>query len=134
MKPVIHRAVCADRRAEWFEDRFAANGWTGSWRNGVYDWHHYHRTTHEVLGCYAGWAVIRLGGEMGQDHRIQAGDAVIIPAGLAHRRMQSSGDFAVVGAYPDGVSPDMQRGDGEACRLRTWDRDPVSGVGSLEAP
>lgn len=137
MNPVLHRAVCPAPRPEWFETRFAENGWTGSWRNGVFDWHHYHVTTHEVLGCYAGWAVIQLGGETGQPQRITAGDVVIIPAGCAHKRLEASADFAVVGAYPGGASPDMQRGQGVACPLPVWDRDPVfgqSGASGLGGP
>lgn len=129
--PVLHRDV-GEARPDWFETRFARNGWTGSWRNGVFDYHHYHATTHEVLGCYAGWASIRLGGDAGETVRIAAGDVVIIPAGCAHKRLSSSTDFAVVGAYPGGVTPDLQRGQGIACPLPLWDRDPVFGLGEAE--
>ena len=124
--PVIHRGVGEDHPA-WFERRFAENGWTGSWRNGVFGWDHYHATTHEVLGCYAGRALLQLGGPEGARHEIQAGDVMVIPAGCAHRRISGSGDFAVVGAYPGGVSPDMVDGPGIACPLPPWDRDPVFG-------
>lgn len=126
----LHRQVCDRPAPEWYETRFAENGWSGSWRNGVFDWHHYHLATHEVLGCYAGWAVLQLGGTNGKPVRLVAGDAVIIPAGLAHKRIESSPDFAVVGAYPAGVSPDMQRGDGVPCPLPGWARDPVTGEAS----
>ena len=126
---VIHCGV-GKTDPEWFENRFAANGWTGAWRNGVYGYHHYHATTHEVLGCYAGSALLQLGGPDGAVHAIAAGDVVVIPAGVAHRRVDASDDFAVVGAYPDGVTPDLQEGGGDpSIALDRPDRDPVLGEG-----
>jgi uncharacterized protein YjlB len=32
------------------EDLFELNGWGDSWRNGIYDYVHYHSRIHEVLG------------------------------------------------------------------------------------
>lgn len=127
--PVIHKGA-GEPRPEWFERTFAANGWTGAWRNGVYGWHHYHATTHEVLGCHAGRAEIQLGGPEGAIYRIEAGDVVIIPAGLAHCNRGHSPDFAVVGAYPGGVIPDMRKGGGDPLiALPLPPRDPVLGAG-----
>jgi uncharacterized protein YjlB len=87
--------------------------WTGSWRNGVYDYHHYHSNTHEVLGCYRGSAEVQLGGPGGIVLRIETGDVVVIPAGVAHKRVDAEGGFGVVGAYPNGLSPDMCYGKSE---------------------
>ena len=126
---VIHRGA-GRPDAGWFEQRFAANGWTGAWRNGVYGWHHYHATTHEVLGCHAGSARIQLGGDDGPVHEIAAGDVLVIPAGLAHCNRGASDDFAVVGAYPGGAVPDMQKGPGDpSIALPRPDCDPVLGRG-----
>ena len=44
-----------------FERLFNDQGWAGSWRDGVYDMHHYHSTAHEVLGVYSGTAVVQFG-------------------------------------------------------------------------
>lgn len=96
--------------ADWLEQHFAQNNWTNSWRNGVYSFHHYHSTSHEVLGVYSGSALLFLGGEKGQKVEVKAGDIIVIPAGVGHKNLSSSQDFGVVGAYPDGRSWDVMRG------------------------
>lgn len=58
---LIYRKVIdetGDSAAKFFEERFAENNWKNSWRNGVYDYHHYHSNTHEVLGVYKGKALL----------------------------------------------------------------------------
>ena len=94
-----------------FEERFIRNGWQGVWVNGVYNFDHFHACSHEVLGCVAGWARLRLGGPSGRTVLFGAGDAVLLPAGVGHRHIEGSPRFSVVGAYPQGQSPDMERGD-----------------------
>jgi hypothetical protein len=37
-----------------FEDLFEKNGWSDSWRDGIYDYLHYHSQIHEVLGIARG--------------------------------------------------------------------------------
>jgi len=98
-----------DEGAEWLEKHFAANYWTNSWRNGVYSFHHYHSTSHEVLGVYSGEALLHLGGELGQKVKVQAGDIIIIPAGVGHKNLGSD-NLGIVGAYPDGRSWDVNKG------------------------
>jgi uncharacterized protein YjlB len=95
------------------EELFARNGWTGAWRDGIYTFHHYHSNTHEVLGCYRGSGEILFGGPQGYKLTIQAGDAVVIPAGTAHKRIRASTDFSLVGAYPNGADYDMCYGKPE---------------------
>ena len=94
------------------EQIFAWWNWQGSWRDGIYPFHHYHSTSHEVLGIYAGHANVRLGGEGGGgiEAVLSAGDVVVIPAGVGHCNLGASGDFGVVGAYPDGHTWDLLRG------------------------
>ena len=92
------------------ERTFAGNRWKGSWRNGLYPFHHYHSTAHEVLGIYSGSLRAQFGGEEGMKVAASAGDVLILPAGLAHKNLWSSFDFRVVGAYPEGTSWDMNYG------------------------
>ena len=65
---------------------FAAHGWGGSWVNGVFDFHHFHSTSHEALAVVAGAATIELGGPQGEAFAVQAGDVLVLPAGTGHRR------------------------------------------------
>jgi uncharacterized protein YjlB len=107
---VIYRGVFAATSTPAFEELFAAHGWSSAWRNGLYSVHHYHSTAHEVLGIFQGWVSARLGGPRGQLVRLNRGDVLVIPAGVAHKNEGASADFRVVGAYPDGTGPDMQYG------------------------
>lgn len=92
------------------QQQFAASGWANTWRWGVYPFQHYHSNTHEVLVVLSGNSLLLIGGESGKELTIRAGDVLIIPAGVAHKNVQQSADFEVLGAYPDGLIPDLNRG------------------------
>ena len=96
-----------------FEKLFHANRWGSSWRNGIFSYHHYHSSAHEVLGVYGGTAQVQFGGEQGPVFSIKAGDVLIIPAGVAHKNLGNSHGFRVVGAYPNGQHPDICYGRAE---------------------
>jgi uncharacterized protein YjlB len=110
---LIYRAVLPADHADLgraFEALFEANEWPPAWRAGLYEMHHYHSSAHEVLGIMSGWVEARLGGEAGPCVTLRAGDAVLIPAGVAHKNEGQSPDFRAVGAYPRGMRPDMRYG------------------------
>ncbi|MCK1384223.1 cupin domain-containing protein [Bradyrhizobium sp. 21] len=134
---VYQGAVTLDpkRPEETIESLFEANGWGGTWRNGVFDYLHYHATVHEVLGVARGSARVRFGGDHGQELQIKAGDVAILPAGTGHQCIKASDDFCVIGAYPPGAKMVVTRATAEnhAEALKTIPKvalppsDPVTG-------
>lgn len=137
--PVILYPGALRGRAEWTESIFNGNGWRNSWENGVFDYHHYHSNTHEVLGVTRGSILIQLGGSSGRSFDLQAGDVVVLPAGTGHKRITASPDFRIVGAYPDGrdyntrVEHDGKREQAirEIAEVPIPDTDPVFGAGGV---
>ena len=122
-----------------FEKRFAENGWRNTWRDGIFDYHHYHSNTHEVLGVAQGSARVCFGGESGEVLALSAGDVVILPAGTRHKCESASDDFLVVGAYPDGCDYDACRGNpaghdravARIAKVPLPKQDPVFGRGGV---
>ncbi len=110
---IYREAVRLDRAADpaaIFEELFAANQWGSSWRNGIYNYLHYHSMIHEVLGIARGRGRVRLGGDKGKEFDIEAGDVLVLPAGTGHENLMASEDFLVVGAYPPDGEYDECRG------------------------
>lgn len=89
---------------------FNRNGWSNSWRNGVYNFHHYHSSTHECMAITMGKVHIIVGGPKGKKVELLQNDVIILPAGVGHRCISSSEDFVCVGAYPQGKDYDINYG------------------------
>jgi uncharacterized protein YjlB len=122
--------------ASVIEKLLAVNRWGGTWRNGIYTYHHYHSTAHEVLACYHGSAKVQLGGEPGILYTLNVGDVIVIPAGTGHKNLHATDDFAVVGGYPQGQKWDMCYGkpgerpqaDENIARVHLPRTDPIYGT------
>jgi uncharacterized protein YjlB len=95
--------------AAQFEVLFASNNWTGSWRDSMYRFNHFHTRSHEVLGFARGRILSLFGGSRGKELELVAGDVVIIPAGVGHKCVNASTDILIVGAYPDNGKYDEPR-------------------------
>ena len=124
-----------DETAEVIKRLFAQNGYTNAWIDGIFDYQHYHSNTHEVMGVFCGKADVQFGGEHGVCVELDKGDVVVIPAGVAHKKLNSSDDFTVVGAYPKGAEYNIRYGeaserpeaDREIAGVANPDNDPVYG-------
>lgn len=122
----------ADDVLELFENHGYDHGWIGT----ILDRHHFHSNAHEALAVTKGEVTVQLGGQNGEMRTLRKGDVVLLPAGTAHKRLDGTENFEIVGAYPsNGTNFDMQYGnasDYEAIKenIRHVDRpltDPATG-------
>ena len=131
---LVHRSALPARAAA-MEHAFAEHGWSSGWRDGIFDFDHFHSIAHEVLGIASGEVTVAFGGPHGKQVTVRAGDVVVIPAGVAHRNAGQSDDLVVVGAYPGGAGYDIRRGDpaehdaavGAIAKVPLPEQDPVLG-------
>ena len=137
--PVLHyrSAFSVDKNpGDFIEKTFRHHKWKNAWRNGIFDFHHYHSTAHEVLGIYKGNCKVQLGGSEGIILELTKGDVIVLPAGVAHKNVGSDEEFKCVGAYPEGTDYDMNYGKPQEfekalkniSRLPLPELDPVFGT------
>ena len=117
------------------EDVFRTNGWGRSWRDGIYDYVHYHSRIHEVLGVARGTVTVEFGGSRGRKLSLKPGDVAVLPAGTGHRCVTATHDLLVVGAYPPSgtydectTSEDHRQALKTVGRVPRPRRDPVYGA------
>ncbi|MCB1340648.1 MAG: hypothetical protein KDK24_06215 [Pseudooceanicola sp.] len=148
---LIHRGGIPGGGEGALKARFRENGWSNNWSYpGVYHYPHFHSTSHECLGCARGWMEFSLSvGPGGWTRvRVEAGDVIVMPAGVSHEQVGASEDIMMCGGYAGGrdwdnvqeahLSEELYRA---ACKrimmLPIPDRDPVTGQPMtewLEAP
>ena len=115
---IVYRSVMdvgGDEPEAAVERHFDANGWGDGFRGDTFPFHHYHSIAHEVVGCARGAARLQFGGPEGPVVDVQAGDAVLIPAGVVHCRLDDKPGYVSIGAYPPGQQPDLCVLSGPGC-------------------
>ncbi|MEM6373050.1 MAG: hypothetical protein AAF727_09775 [Pseudomonadota bacterium] len=143
---LVHRNAVPGGGADAIKDRFRANGWSNNWDYpGVYEYAHFHSTTHECLGCAQGWMKFNLSvGDGGWTTvRIEAGDVIVMPAGVSHENVGTSDDIHMCGGYPLGrdwddiqeeflSEEDYKRACKRIMMLPIPDKDPATGLAMPE--
>ncbi|WP_375452346.1 cupin domain-containing protein [uncultured Devosia sp.] len=100
---LVHRNGIAGGGEDAVRERLRSNDWFNNWSYpGIYTYHHFHSTTHECLGVAQGWMDVVLFGPGGLSLRVQAGDVIVLPAGVSHCMVGQSDDIVMVGGYPEG--------------------------------
>jgi uncharacterized protein YjlB len=107
---LVYKNALGVTNGKTIEALFESNRWVNAWQDGILDFHHYHSTTHEVLAVMSGVARLQFGGPSGVTIEANTGDVIIVPAGVAHKCLDSDDSFKVVGAYPEGFDYDMKYG------------------------
>jgi uncharacterized protein YjlB len=108
---VVYKNVLPNPDESRVKSLLKTNNWSNSWVNGIYDYHHYHSTTHEVLVALKGSCDVMLGGPGNRKIHFEAGDVLLLPAGIAHKNEGQSEDFSCLGAYPEGRDFDIKKGE-----------------------
>lgn len=108
------------------------------WTYPMYRQHHFHSTTHEVLVVLSGAARLCFGGSVENpdkvEQRVEAGDVMVLPAGVGHAMLQDEGGFMMLGCYPRVAEQwdhctgnEGKVAEGRIRALKWFDRDPVYG-------
>ncbi|CAM6129040.1 unnamed protein product [Calypogeia fissa] len=132
-KPLIiyHGAFQPSAKASQIEAHLRRIGvMEPQWRYSMYPFSHFHSNTHEFLCISNGRARLCFGGEENPDRveaEVEKGDAMLVPAGVAHRLMDDlRGGFEMVGSYPKG-GPQW-----DMCYGREGEEKAVQRISTLE--
>ena len=109
-KQVLDLPLQINKAAEIIRDIFTHHRWSNTWKDGIYDYHHYHSNAHECMGIANRAAMVILGGPGGKKITLSRGDVLILPAGIGHKCISATKNFVCVGAYPNGKEFNINTG------------------------
>ncbi|KAF1953103.1 hypothetical protein CC80DRAFT_537866 [Byssothecium circinans] len=122
--------------AETAREFCEANHWQkrGEW--GVITVPHFHPNSHECYAVFQGSSRLVLGREQddtsatGVEVDVFPGDIIVIPAGVSHRSLSSSGNYRYIGVYPE-TGP---RWRNVFCQHDESVNELVKEIGTVEVP
>lgn len=104
---VYRSAVPLDQNPDSVCKTIEPNDWFKGGTFKHYPAHHYHSVTHECYAIFKGSSRLLLGrGPLDPADKddllidLNIGDAIVLPAGVAHCNIESSDDYEYVGLYP----------------------------------
>ena len=115
-------------KSQIFQHHFEKHDWHGTWKGVIFDYNHFHTTSHEALAIARGHISLHLGGENGQEIKLESGDLLILPAGTGHQMISQSESLVVIGSYPKG----QEKYD--ICRSLTENPSAKERISSLSLP
>jgi len=106
---VYRNVLPSEPTAETTRDAIEPNDWLQGGVFKHYPAHHFHSVTHECYAVFKGSSRLLLGrGPLDQpdggnvEVELGPGDAIVLPAGVAHCSIRSENDYEYVGLYPRG--------------------------------
>ncbi len=102
---LIYRGAVQVGVAE-MEEQIRRNDWPPEWHSsfGMYPRHHFHSDAHELIAVTRGTMVGLFGGHDGVRATVNAGDVIVIPAGVGHFGESITEDLRLTGAFPAGYA------------------------------
>lgn len=133
---LYHQVFPATESVDTMKEILESNSWSNFWVDSILEEHHYHSTAHEVLVALEGSARVEFGGPNGITLMFEKGDVVVIPAGVAHKKVDEGNGFRCLGAYSEGNDYDMNYGkpgerpisDENIRKVRLPKTDPLYGT------
>jgi uncharacterized protein YjlB len=132
---LLYKSAFTGTQAEGQREIAKTGDWTTPWAWGIFTYHHYHSNAWELLLCVRGEALVQLGGETGPTTQISRGDLILIPPGFAHKQLEATEGFTLLGSYPTSNSAENGGSSDSVDTLRglptRQERDNIANCSSL---
>jgi len=131
---LVYRSAISSPTPASIQAAIEPNNWLkgGTWKH--FPNAHFHSVTHELYVVFSGSSQLLLGrGKLDPPTDedlildVKVGDALVVPAGVAHCSLKSSDDYEYMGLYPKVSSP-VKACFGFGSTLIVWNREVRTGT------